>query len=519
MKGNSEAASMDLISQVHELERLGRVVRWEVEVDGRITYLSESSEYVFGYPPGELVGKKYFYDLYPDDRREELKAHTLHTFEKGEAFVNFRNPIVCKNGKTIWVETNGTPFHRDGEIAGYRGTDRDVTDQQKLEDNFREQKAYLDSILQTVPVAITTVDADSGAIHFANAAAISILGLNKEDSGKYKFDGAEWNIESFQGAPIPREQLPFSVVMETGKSVYGMRHAIRSKNGTRKLLEINGTPIRDENGRIKSVIFAVNDISLAESAAESKSRFLSNISHELRTPLNGIVGMTELLQMMTEGDEAQECLATMKKSAYLLTKLIDELLALADSDVYDFPIGKTEFDLKELLNKAAQKYAVAANEKGIDIKQKIEAKLPDKAYGPGECLSRIIEIILHNAVRFTPRGSIEIEAKLADENKDAFGLLVMVTDSGIGIPPEMHEIIFEGFTQVDASMSRTHDGAGIGLTLAKRLSRQIGAKISVESPVNLPRESTNPDESNTFPGSRFIIELVLDKSEASDEPA
>lgn len=506
---NLSSVSASSESTLLELERLGRLFRWEVDTKGLISYASESVETVLGYSPEELVGKIHFYDLFPEDVRESMREAALQYFERGDRFVDVTFPVINNKGRRMWVSTNGAPIRNEsGELVGYRGTDRDITETYQIEEQSKAQKTFLDSILETVPVAITVVNANDGLIHFANEAAKQIFGIEESDGGVFSFDDQRWQIETLDGAPIPREELPFSKVLNTGEDVRGYRHAIRSAEGKRKLLEINGSPLRNEFGKIESIVFAVADITEKEAANDAKNRFLANISHELRTPLNGIIGTAQLMQMDADRVEAEilEQINDIARSADQLHSLVESLLTAARAEDRADPCFYRFFDVEAWLLETIQPFDKEARERELHFDLEVDSAIPKKLHGPAEYLARVLNILLENSLRFTEAGGILVECAIASRSNDDVRLKFTVSDSGIGISEEKLAVIFDDFTQGDESLTRNFSGAGIGLSLARKLCERIGAELSAESPIN-PDQTDDPI--NGGPGAAFILEITL----------
>lgn len=226
----------------------------------------------------------------------------------------------------------------------------------------------------------------------------------------------------------------------------------------------------------------------SETASRAKSEFLANMSHEVRTPMNGVLGMAELLGQSELRSDQQEMLAILQSSGRDLLSILDDVLDLSkiEGDRYEFV--KEPFELPEVLDEVAGRYAVEAEEKGLELVFDCPIDLPREVRGDAGRLRQLLQHLLDNAVKFTDRGTIRFEVKLHAGGPDGTTLEVRVQDQGHGIPRDQLDAVFESFTQVDGSSTRKHGGAGLGLTIARRVVELMGGTIEVDS--ELGRGST-----------------------------
>ncbi|MCE5268693.1 MAG: PocR ligand-binding domain-containing protein [Planctomycetaceae bacterium] len=256
-----------------------------------------------------------------------------------------------------------------------------------------------------------------------------------------------------------------------------------------------------EHGRAVRLIGTVGDITsrkeeeetlraakaAAEAAAEAKSRFLANMSHELRTPMNAILGMIELAIPKATDPTVKDCLQTAKGSAALLLTLLNDLLDSAKVESGKLELEAAPFSLRQMLDHIITVLFARADEKGLTITCDVPGNTPDALVGDRTRLQQILLNLAGNAIKFTDRGKIEIQVRLVEGEE---GLLrFAVRDTGIGIPPEAVERLFQPFSQADASMTRRFGGTGLGLSISKSLVEKMGGEMYVES---------TPGEGSTF---------------------
>lgn len=219
----------------------------------------------------------------------------------------------------------------------------------------------------------------------------------------------------------------------------------------------------------------------AQSASRLKSQFLANMSHEIRTPLNGVIGMTELAMESDLTPMVREQLRLAVTSAYGLLHVLNDIVDLSRVESGRLELERIPFDLKCEFEQVAKSLAVHAHEKNIELICSVNGDEPRNVMGDPHRLRQILTNLVTNAIKFTDEGQVVMSLDIVSENAMQYVVDFKVADTGVGIPPEKLELIFEAFTQADGSVTRQHGGNGLGLAISKRMALLMGGSISVQS--------------------------------------
>lgn len=221
--------------------------------------------------------------------------------------------------------------------------------------------------------------------------------------------------------------------------------------------------------------------SKAQEAAVAKSLFMARMSHELRTPMNSIVGFSDLMRLTVMNDEQRYYMDQVKVAGHTMTGLINDILDFSKIDAGKITLKSESFNLIKMLESCKALISPAADAKNIELKLELDTNLPEWAVGDELRLRQVIMNLLANAVKFTDKGHVSIKASVDTIINNKYDISIYVEDTGIGICKDKLRTIFNAFEQVDNSLTRTHGGSGLGLSIAQQFTSMMGGKLQLVS--------------------------------------
>jgi two-component system, sensor histidine kinase and response regulator len=479
---------------MHSIDKQG-VVR---NVNGR--WLEE-----MGYSRDEVIGRKIDFAMTPESAHEALERIVPQFWQNGKVR-NIPYQYVKKDGSIIDVILDSVVMNDPAWGQVSLSTVRNVTARKRAEEETRRTKALLDSIIQNLPTSVFLKDAEDLEYVLWNRASEELYGYSSEEVIGRTAD------DFFPKEQADRFREQDRDVLASGKLLRVSEQIVDTRDRGPRILHSKKLRILDEDGRARYLLGIAEDITdrkeaenslitareAAEQANRAKSEFLANMSHEIRTPINGIIGMAELTLNTELTYEQREYLETVQMSAESLLRLINDFLDFSKIEAGKLDLVAMDFSLRDFMGNTMSTLAIHAHRKGLELVYHIPSTVPDALTGDPGRLRQVLVNVVGNAVKFTDRGEVVVRVETESEDKNQIKLHFSVRDTGIGIPLDKQEKIFQTFEQVDTSTSRKYGGTGLGLAISLQLVQKMGGSVWVES---------EPGKGSTF---HFVVGLGLE---------
>ncbi len=483
----SQARMQDFLDNANDLIQ-------SVAPDGRILYVNSAWKRVLGYADEQLERLNLF-DLVQPLHRRTLEAEFRRVLA-GEPARRFNVEYVAADGRAVILSGSAAAQRVRDVPVGTQGIFRDVTEQRMAERQLAESKANTTALVENTGDSIWSVDREHRLITFNSAFALAMEARTGREpavgqlpADVFRASDAEWFEDVYD------------------RALRGERHvAVRTEEaeGQERFFEIYANPIQGDEGIHGAVLFG-KDVTPrvraeealrvakdeAEAANKAKSDFLASMSHELRTPLNSIIGFTNILLKNRDGrlqDKDLSFLQRVLANGKHLLELINEVLDLAKVEAGRMELVIEDVDLAHLVTETVGQLEGQAKVKEGNVV--LIADVPESAAAVETDSAKLKQVIINlvgNALKFTHEGSVTVRLELGPDKRTP--VAIAVQDTGIGIPRDRLDAIFEAFQQADAGTSRKYGGTGLGLALSRSICQLMGYDLMVDS---------EPGEGSTF---------------------
>lgn len=376
----------------------------------------------------------------------------------------------------------------------------------KINQNLEMEKNKLRTIIDSASNAMVIKSLD-GVYIDCNNKFLELSGVKREDVIGKK------DTDLFVGEELKKIHENESIVKATGK-IHVQEYSYESRYDKKFYVEKYIIPLFNSDGKMTELFINAFDITkrkqeeevlqkakeTAEKVAMMKSNFLANMSHEIRTPMNGVLGFIQLLKETNTTEEQAEFIEDAQKSSEILLEIINDILDFSKIEADKLEIDNISFDIRSIVEDVMIMATSNAESKNLEINSLICSDIPQKVFGDPGRIKQILNNLVSNAIKFTIKGEIVILVKQIWEDLDDVVIAFKVKDTGIGMEQDKLDLIFEAFTQADASMTRRFGGTGLGLAISKKLAELMNGSISAESTLG---------EGSIF---TFNIRLKKDKS-------
>ncbi|MFN7222669.1 MAG: PAS domain S-box protein [Paracoccaceae bacterium] len=464
---------------------------WHRDVGSGVSHVNDLWVGMLGYTKEELcpvTDAVWTGLLHPEDATRLSQAMAMR-FASGESQFQDELRLRHKDGHWVWVLSRGRVTERDatGHPVSLSGVHLDISARKRLEGDLEVERDFLVTMMETSISGIMAVDENARMVFF-NREIQRIFELPHEALLNQVCDPVALGLTDLDGEPLPFANLPCQLALARGQFIRDMRLRMTMQDGRVKVVSVNAAVLPDP-GMVARVVCTVTDVSAtalaedalraaidrAEAANRAKSQFLANMSHELRTPLNGVLGMVDLL---AEGalDPAQRCmLDTIRESGMHLLSIVNDLLDIAKIESGKLDLDLAPLRLADLAARIEAMHGLAARRKGVSLRIGFGLGADRMRLGDPTRVLQILHNLVGNAVKFTEAGSVDVEVR--EDTQDGNRVVIVVTDTGIGMSDDQTAFVFEEFIQGDGSITRRFGGTGLGLPIVRRLVELMDGEI------------------------------------------
>ncbi|MDG1751679.1 MAG: response regulator [Thalassotalea sp.] len=470
-----------------------------IDTEGKILAFNKSARKMFGYQESEVIDKNIKILMPVSFAQKHDKYIKDHLMKRQSKIIGVGRelPAVRKNGEVFHMHISINEVITEEGIL-YTALVRDITESRQLE--VEKKRILLEAknaawrlnfALSAPRIGVWDFDLATKQILWDERMYL-LFGIDPKIASAPKH---LWQKMIHQDDRETVEKL-IKEAVESDKEIH-YQHRIILPNNEVKYIEAHAQVMLDEKGEKVSVVGTYRDnteqyqlqilkqeaLDMAEASLRLKSEFLASMSHEIRTPMNGVIGMLGLLEQGTLSKQQAHYVGLANSSAYSLLALINDILDFSKIEAGKLELEILDFDVRKQFGELAESMAVRAQEKNLELVLDLTEVNDSMVKGDPSRLRQIVSNLVGNAVKFTNSGEIVIKAAVKEQDNQ-LKLICSVSDTGIGIPADKVNQLFDSFTQVDATTTRKYGGTGLGLAIVKKLCDLMGGDVSIESEVN-----------------------------------
>lgn len=447
------------------------------------TYVSDAARWVFELEPTDLLPapRAAFPRIHPRDRKRLLRAMAAAAWTPGEWREEFR--VLLPKGGERWLFAISHVQRLPGGSTLWNGFITDVTWRKKAEEALYKSEQRLQLATHAGSVGTWDYDVATKKIVWNDV----MYRLKKLDPATFDPNTTS-SLDLVHPDDRQRIREGFRHCLASDATSYEAECRLLLPDGDQRHTQTSAVIIRDEKGNPTRVVGIEIDVTPQKRAVEAalaadraKSEFLAMMSHEIRTPMNGVLGFTALLKESPLTPRQREYIETIETSGNNLLHLINDILDLSKVESGQIELAPTSFSLRNFLQEITILLRPRANEKRLQYGWDIAPGSPETIETDRTRLGQILTNLLGNAVKFTTLGRVWLHASATPAPDGRWNLRLLITDTGLGIPRDALQRVFEPFYQTDLSSSRKHGGTGLGLPISQRLARLMGGDITVTS--------------------------------------
>ena len=458
------------------------------KLDGELMSVNPSACNLLGYTEQELVGTN-LKNLLPENARKKFVEEYLTKIAatgSDEGLMSMLN----KEGKANYLLYHNYLKFEKGEPPYVIGFAQNITDKLQAENALKQSEEKYRNIIDSMNMGMLEINLEGEILfanqRFCNMSGYSVDELLKQNATVLFFKNSIRNISS----SVRKKHLAANKNYE---------FEVKIKNGDSKWWLVSTAPLFHSDGTLKGTVSISLDITKqktmeaemrkainqAEKSAHAKEIFLANMSHEIRTPINAIMGLGKLLSKGTNLDEKQTFyLSSIRKASENLLVIIDDILDVSKIEAGEVNLEKIALDLNEIVSQVITMLQPKAEEKGLLLISEIDENIALSLLGDPYRINQVLINMVNNAIKFTDKGYIRLQAKLKDTINDTQTIVITIEDTGVGIDDEFIGKIFNTFSQEDETVVRKFGGTGLGMSIARQLMELMGGTIEVKSKKN-----------------------------------